>query len=192
MRESRHPNEDEQERQLHDVVRIARGYARNIVNDGVVDDLAQQVAFECLVKMRDGSWVAPEQMPRLVRSMTKHRAMDWIKHRLREESRDTLYCQRTSARYPEWMSASRAADEAELKEFHAKVMAKLPGLCRKAFIMVREERATYEAVAERLGISTSAVHRSVVQAQKAFREALPELGITPPPRGEDFGHGELR
>jgi hypothetical protein len=46
--------------------------------------------------------------------------------------------------------------------------------------MVRDERAKYVAVAERLGLSRSAIHKYVAGVQKKFRDALPSIGITPP------------
>jgi len=69
--------------------------------------------------------------------------------------------------------------EKELEEKIATYMTQLPDECRTVFILSRNEQLSYEAIAERLGISTNTVRYHIKNAlatlRKQLREYLPIL-----------------
>ena len=75
------------------------------------------------------------------------------------------------------MSPETLLDDAEMSAFHRRTLSGLPESCRRAYLMVREEQATYEHVAEALAVSRNAVCYAVVAAQRQFRLALEEMGV---------------
>jgi hypothetical protein len=62
------------------------------------------------------------------------------------------------------MSPEAALEERELAELHKETLASLPRQCRRIYIMVREDRISYDRVAARLGLTRSAVSWHIVAA----------------------------
>jgi DNA-directed RNA polymerase specialized sigma24 family protein len=79
------------------------------------------------------------------------------------------------------MSPELALRSSELSTFHRRTLRRLPRRCRRACVMVREERTSYKLVAQRLGVSRNVVCAHVVTAQRQFRVGLLEEGIPVPP-----------
>jgi RNA polymerase sigma-70 factor (ECF subfamily) len=75
------------------------------------------------------------------------------------------------------MEPDTAMHEEELATFRERMLASLPERCRSAYLMVREEGFSYGEAAARLGITRRAVHMHVVDAQRRFREELPQQGV---------------
>ena len=65
-----------------------------------------------------------------------------------------------------WMSPEAALDDAEISEFLRRTLSGLPETCRRAYVMVREECATYEHAAQALAMSRNSVCYAVVAAQR--------------------------
>ena len=108
-------------------------------------------------------------------------------NRLRRDRRRTeleaRYARRSGSGRPAWMSPEVRFSEAELAEFRGRVLADLPEICRRAYVMIREEHATYERVAEELALSRSSIWNHVFAAEQRFRRALEALGISVAPSG---------
>jgi RNA polymerase sigma-70 factor (ECF subfamily) len=64
--------------------------------------------------------------------------------------------------------------EKELEEKIALYVAQLPDECRTVFTLSRNEQLSYEAIAERLGISTNTVRYHIKNALAALRKQLKE------------------
>ena len=75
------------------------------------------------------------------------------------------------------MSPEAALDDAELEGFYRRTLAGVPEACRRAYVMVREERLTYGMAAEALGVSSHTIGVYVFTVQRRFREALGEIGV---------------
>lgn len=75
---------------------------------------------------------------------------------------------------PETLLAHR---EQATRLLHA--ISRLPPRCREAFILHRFDGLSYPEVAERLGISASAVEKHMMHALDICRAALDDYGISP-------------
>jgi len=64
--------------------------------------------------------------------------------------------------------------EKELEEKIASCVAQLPDECRAVFTLSRHEQLSYEAIAERLGISTNTVRYHIKNALATLRKQLKE------------------
>ena len=69
-------------------------------------------------------------------------------------------------------------DDAERSEFLRRTLSGLSETCRRAYVMVREECASYEHAAQALAVSRNSVCSAVVAAQRQFRRALKDLGVS--------------
>lgn len=81
-----------------------------------------------------------------------------------------------------WMWPDVAFEEREMDALIDRTLTVLPPTCRRVYEMIRAYDLSYQEVARALGISRSAVSNHIVLAQRRFRVALTEHGITPPPR----------
>ena len=148
---------------------------------GVIDDIAQDVVLECLIKLRTGQWdVEPDYLRVYVRNAVRMRTVDYLRRSLHRDDRQAEHVREMWEGMHAWMEPDVAREERELSEFHARTLASLPEVCRKTYLMIRDGGASYAEVAERLGVTRSAVNANVVRAQSAFRARLLERGITPP------------
>lgn len=175
---------------LVEIAALARRIARRVVRTDP-DDVAQDVVLECLMKMRAGEWTADRaSLSGLVRRMVRGRAVDSVRRQRRREERETEHGRVVSESPHAWMSPELTNEAQELTELHQQALAKIPEVCRRVYVMVREERATYEEVAARLGLSRDAVTSHVVRAQRRFRRHLEEHGIHSPGRYKSNGGRE--
>ena len=71
-----------------------------------------------------------------------------------------------------WMDPEHALEARALDELSARAIITLPRACRQVYAMVREERAAYEVVADRLGISRATVCSHDTTARRRLRELL--------------------
>jgi RNA polymerase sigma factor (sigma-70 family) len=176
---------DDEELLLY-ITRLARRVARRLVAVHDVDDVAQDVVLECLVKLRNGYWVSdPSSTAKLVRSIAKRRALDCLRRQKRQDARDAEHDRTLSESVHAWMSPDLSHEVRELNEVHARAMAALPDACRRAFVLVRDEDLAYKIAAERLGITRKTVQSHVVRAQGQLVEALREHGVTIPRRARN-------
>lgn len=75
-------------------------------------------------------------------------------------------------------SSKLMLDDAERSEFLRRTLSGLSETCRRAYVMVREECASYEHAAQALAVSRNSVCSAVVAAQRQFRRALKDLGVS--------------
>jgi RNA polymerase sigma factor (sigma-70 family) len=179
---------------LVEIAALARQFAQSAVNRDP-DDVAHDVVLACLVKMRAGEWTADRaSLPGLVRRMVHGKAVDSRRSEGRRTEREAEHGRTLSESPPAWMSPELAMEAQELTELHQQALATIPEVCRRAYVMVREEGATYEEAAARLGVSRDAVASHVVRAQRRLRRHFAEHGIHAPARyksnvGREAGAG---
>ena len=85
-----------------------------------------------------------------------------------------------------WMEPEIEFEEKELEALREKTLASLEPVCRKAFMLVREEGVSAREVANVMGISPVMVGLLVAIAQGRFRDALHDAGYYPPPQRDVF------
>ena len=78
------------------------------------------------------------------------------------------------------MSPELACEERELAEFHEEALGRLPELCRRTYLMVRDEDETYQNAALRLGVRPTTVSAHIATAQHRFRCELASRAISAP------------
>lgn len=171
------------------IVRVAREYARETLPSDDAEDLAHDIALNILERLHAGHTMGEAQEAGgLLRTMVKCRAIDGLRQRRRRDVRDAEYarCNEEMGRGVACPDAELA--EAELAEFRERILAELPEAVRRAYVMVREEHATYQRVADELAVSRSSVQLYVSRAQWRFRRGLEALGISV----ESMGRGRRR
>ncbi|MHB1861400.1 MAG: RNA polymerase sigma factor [Gemmatimonadaceae bacterium] len=160
------------------IVRVAREYARETLPIDEAEDLAHDIALNILERLHAGHAIGDvQEAGGLLRAMVKRRAIDGLRQRQRREERDAEY-----ARCRNEMERGLASPDAELAEtelagFRERILGELPEAVRRAYVMVREEHATYQRVADELAVSRSSVKLYVSRAQWRFRRGLAALGI---------------
>src|SRR5437764_715900 len=133
-----------------EIARLAARYARKLVTRDLAEDVAQDVVLECLMKLRARRWSTERAaLPGLVRHMVRRRAMDTMRGIGRRAERDAEHARELSESLHGWMAPDVVIDVCELAAVHAEALASLPPRCRRIYMMVREERITYEVVAKR-------------------------------------------
>jgi RNA polymerase sigma factor (sigma-70 family) len=160
---------------------MAQRCARSYLLDDDVDDLVQDVVFDCLMVFREST--APlvvDELPGLVKTIVVRRMNKDQRSENRRLIRDTAYTQELDEITHTWMAPDLRIEKREFAAFYEKTLASLPPMCRRVYTMVREEDLCYQVAASRLGISISAVSGHVVEAQKRFRKALRKQGIATP------------
>lgn len=174
-------------RLLARIARYARRYAKclaiiaDIEEEGVVDDIAHDIALQCLIQMRAGQWVGPTSLGAYVRTAVRKRIVDHLRRGYHREDREAEHLRELTESTHAWMEPELVMEERELSEFHAAVLASLPAMCRTTYLLIREADVSYAEAAARLGVTVSAVTANVVRAQRRFRAVLRERDITPPP-----------
>ena len=176
-----HPNE---EADLVDRARrLAYRFARRLVSADDAEDIAQDVAFDCLMKLRKGRLRLEPSLEALVASMT------WRKHACqarKEGNRRDVEEQYVAERHdtaPNWMHPARSAERREDAIMHERVVEELPSLTRIVYRMVREQGATHRYTAESMGISVGLVAYHLGRAEKHLMDRLihvPRWNSTPP------------
>ena len=72
--------------------------------------------------------------------------------------------------------ADAQMERAELAAIIDATVAGLPERCREAWVLVRDNRLTYEGAAEAMGIAPTTAKKHMTFAQRALREALTDAG----------------
>ncbi len=167
---------------LVEITSIARKQARRFVDAETSRDIAQDVALECLIRIREGTHeIDLERLPGLAARMAQARGRDHRRRERRRERPDEDYMRELTDSTHAWMEPDAAVHEEELEQFRERTIAELPEGCRRTYTLVREEGRTYEEAAVELGVSRSTVHAHVVLAQRRFREGLPRHAVPVPP-----------
>jgi DNA-directed RNA polymerase specialized sigma24 family protein len=76
------------------------------------------------------------------------------------------------------MSPELACEERELTELREQALGRLPALCRRTDLMVREDEETDQRAALRFGLPLPTVGVHVGRAQQRFRRELATRGIS--------------
>lgn len=163
---------------LIEISTLARRFARRRLPREDADDLAQDIVLECLVNVRAGKGgINVSLLPGFVRHMVRLRTIDARRRRCRRSSTDRYYARVLPDVPHVWMSPEMAIEVEELENFHARTLASLSCTCRRAYTMVREDEASYRAVAAQLGVSRAAVNWHVAAAHRRFRAELVQQEI---------------
>ena len=161
-----------------EIQRIARELVAKRVPAEVADDIAQDIALECLVKIRAGRWtVRHTDLLSYSGGVVKRRVVDWHRRRKHAGERDAVYAHELKHGEHVWMSPELSMEERELVEAREETLRGLPSACRRAYLLVREEGESYTSAGRRLGGSRSTVNAHVVMAQHRFRRVLSERGL---------------
>jgi RNA polymerase sigma-70 factor (ECF subfamily) len=164
------------------ISRQARIFAVGVIPKHSIEDVAQDIALDCLIKMRAGEWdVVSNAVDSYVFRAVELKAFDLIRRRQRRRAREREHGRELSEGTHAWVRPDTAGDDRELHALYTHTLESLPPACRRTYVMVREQGMSYEDVAQALGVSRSAVSANVVRAQRAFRRELIARDIVPPP-----------
>lgn len=161
-----------------EIHRQARALAKKRVPVDVADDIAQDITFECLIKIRAGRWrVRHADLTDVLRGVVRRRVVDWLRRREHGDERNAEHWRDREDSEHAWMSPELELEEPELAAVHERTLRELPSACRRAYLMVREEGESYNGAARRLGVSPSAVSAHIVTAQRRFGWVLMDKGV---------------
>ena len=160
----------------------ARAMARRLVKSrDPADDIAQDAAAECLMRLRGGTWdVTPERLDAYVATIVWRRRNLMRSQRRQAAARDWTYLREISASTRAWMNPETQWQERELAALYNSTLESLPHRCRQAFIAVREHGQSYAEAARTVGVSEKMIAKFITQAQRVFRSVLRERGIRVP------------
>jgi len=154
---------------------MAYQFARRLTSDANAEDIAQDVAFDCLLKIRRNEWRVDPSLEALVASMT------WRKHacRRRKEKHRRIsqgqYLSERSASAPDWMHPASGAERQEVAMMRQRALEELPMLTRIAYRMVREQGATQRFTAESMGVSQGSVAFHLGRAEEHLMDRLVQM-----------------
>jgi len=161
-----------------EAARLARAYAGNMVAPDLAEDVAQDVALAVLRRVRRGMINEDCAALRpLVWRMVHARVVDLVRRTRSRLTRDATFVRDRDEGQPSWMSPSDMLDGAELGGLYQRTLAGVSEACRRAYVMVREERLTYAEVAQALSVSSHTVGAYVFTVQREFRRALEAAGL---------------
>jgi len=181
--DERTPTAVSEETFLVDVTTIAGQFASLFMRQADADDIVQDVVLDCLATLREGgSPFDVQEHVGLVKTMVLRRFLNSVRGDDRRASRDAEHERDRSDSTHVWMEPDLGIEACEIEQFFERVVASLPPMCRRVFVMVRTEGASYQLVANLMGISRASVQSHVVTAQQRFRVALREEGVTLPAR----------
>lgn len=143
------------------------------------EDVSQDVALECLVKLRDDRQpMVSSGLTAYVRTMVFRRIIENYRADEARRQREDEYA-RQAVYAHEAASPDVRAELAEMEKIVRRTIANLTPATRRVYSMVRDDNASYEDAANALGITRAAVNTQVVKAQRALRSAL---AVEAPPR----------
>ena len=150
-------------------------------NPADADGIAQDVTLDCLACLQSGRMeIITTDLSAFVWTMVIRRTLNVARAADRRDTR-AVACVREDDEMPIWMSPGAMVECAELEAFVALAVASLPPMCRRVYQMVRDDNASYAAVALTLGISRHTVSEHLKTAQRRLRAALVEAGMIAPP-----------
>jgi RNA polymerase sigma factor (sigma-70 family) len=154
------------------------------------DDIAQDVAADCLARLRSGTWdVEPERLDGYLATIVVRRRNAMRLSRRRTAARDWTYLREIAASTRSWMDPAVQWEERELAALYSATLESLPYRCRQAFMAVREHGQSYADAGRTLGVSEKMIAKFITQAQQVFRRVLRERGIRVP---REKGRGKGR
>jgi DNA-directed RNA polymerase specialized sigma24 family protein len=124
-----------------DIARRAAAIAAEKTSEDEAADLSQQVALECLARLRRGTLVIHRKsLGGLARTMANGRRIDGERQRRTRTGSEAQYCLDNADHVHPWMSADVQLEEGELDRFYRRVLDSLKPRARLTFIMVREQQ----------------------------------------------------
>jgi RNA polymerase sigma factor (sigma-70 family) len=172
--------ESDQESLIVDQVRrMAYLFARRLTSKDEADDIAQDVALDYLLKVRDKHWRLETTQEALVASMT------WRKHACRtrrakhRRAAEEQFMAERNARTPDWMHPASDCEAREDVWIQEQTLKELSATARIAFRMVNEQGATHGAVARTMGVSREAVTKQLRKAEKRLADRLLSVRALP-------------
>jgi RNA polymerase sigma factor (sigma-70 family) len=164
------------------IARLARVFGAGVIPKHSREDIAQDIALECLIRMRAGQWNVPrDAVDSYVFRAVELKAFDLIRRRQRRKAREEVHACEIAEGVHAWMRPDISGADRELHALYTRTLESLPPACQRTYVMVREQGMSYEDAAHALGISRSAVSANIVRAQRAFRRELVARDIVPPP-----------
>lgn len=150
-----------------------RCYAIRFMKD---DDLTRDLIQDCFVRLWEKrALLASISLSSLLFTMVRNACMNHLKHRSIVEKHQLSYL--ASIRGQEQlynvdfdMDADRATLYEELQEHIGIVMSRLPERSREVFALSRFEGLKNREIAERLGISLTAVEKHISRSIRSFSE----------------------
>ncbi len=188
-------SEPEQDAVLLRVYALAKRHANELVGFRRRDDLVQNLALRWLERLRAGTWdVTPEEWDEFVVAEIWDRKDGGRRQRRRAMRRAAIHLEIVTNEPREWMSPELQLEEESLRDFAEQVRHTLPRKCVRAHRLVRDDAMTYAQAAKTLRVSKGDVHESIKTVHRAFRGALPKVGIEPStsPRGGGPGRARRR
>lgn len=173
----------EEARTVAQVRDLAFRYALRKTDYDTADDIAQEVAIDCLLRLRRNQWRVAKSKKALVASMTRNKLSTLKEKKKHRKEREEQFMAERSARCPEWMDPARRFEEREEVLIRARALEELPKKCRSAYLLVREDGVTRREVARRLGISFGLVVNHVARAERHLADRLIHVrkwNATPP------------
>ena len=182
MTQTRVVTETEQDELLLRIHAIAIVQAEKNVRSGYREDIVHDVLLQCLEALRAGTF-NPDigNLDDWVKRCLRNHAVDNRRRRRALMERDGAHLTEIDDAPREWMSQELKLEEDRLRDFANRIFKTLPEKCVVGHHLVREDQETYAEAGKKLGVSDEAIHKYVGTVQRAFRNALPTIGITPPP-----------
>ncbi len=178
---------------LVDIGERARRHAARIVDRDTAEDIAQDLVIDCLERMRAGTWsVRPDGIDAYVGCVVRRRTIDGLRRAQSRAEREAEHARELTEGVHAWMEPELALEARELEALRVRAMAELPEACRRAYLLVREQKASYAEAAAVLGVTTSAVNANVVRAQRKLRARLGERLGRPEPLDAEARRGTER
>ena len=177
------PDASEEARLLTQVSVLANRFARRLVKAEDAADIAQDVVLKCLVRMRSGRWRIDTTLDALVASAVWRHHATLLGRSAPRRGWESQFVAERAAQTPVWMDPAAVVDEGDDEAFRERVLSELPARSRDAFLLVREQGASYLAVADRLGMSAGTVAAHVRRAEHHLAARLlgRRLPLGPPP-----------
>jgi RNA polymerase sigma factor (sigma-70 family) len=157
---------------VSEVCRLANKFARRLVCDDDADDLAQDVALKCLLRLRRHRWRSDLPPDALVARITRRTHANRKRADARRRSREEQYVAERTAVAPGWMNPSRPSEERDESGLHEQALEDLPEACRSTFLLVRDCGMTYRDAALHEGIALSIVAKRIAQAERLLADRL--------------------
>lgn len=157
---------------VSEVCRLANRCARRLACDDEADDIAQEVAIKCLMRLRRHRWRSDLPPDALVAYITRRTHANRMKADARRRSRDAQYLAERTAVAPGWMNPARPSEEWQESQLYERALEELPEACRSTFLLVRDCGMTYREAAQHEGVGLNAVAKRVARAERLLADRL--------------------
>jgi RNA polymerase sigma factor (sigma-70 family) len=157
---------------VSEVCRLAYRFARRLTCDDDAEDIAQEVALKCLLRLRSRRWRSDQSPDALVAHITRRTYANRMRADARRRSRDAQYLAERTAVAPGWMNPARPSEEWQESQLYERALEELPEASRSTFLLVRDCGMTYRDAALHQGIALSIVAKRVARAEGFLADRL--------------------